>query len=638
MITIDQAITRTVEVICGGEEKYHKWYTRTVELAELLSKLITGEKIETLLQKFVKREDDAAFEQRTAITQFIQPSVCKNLMDVSYKIPRSNGMKRILTYVDKKESESANRKLKEFQGILNKFWGTHSWDDYMATRFIELNYIDPNSFIVFEWKEFDNKKEHLQPFPFEVYSDMAIDYLYINKVLQYLLVKTDTTPFLEKKTELRYTLYLPDQTITFDYVDKRKNREAEDKFIERIVEKIGVQLVRIEDINITNQKVRQEFYVRFESDEVYKVTYLVPHNLGSVPAIQVGFVGDLHTHRVTFRNPFDAAIPYLMKMIKTVSELDITMADHAMPQKITYQNPCTNCKGSGQSSEGECPMCKGMKYQISSSALDAITIKLPQNATPDKIIDLERLIHYVRPPVDIIEFQDRYVDKLFLQCVKAVYGDKSIRRDQVNITATESIFDESKTYDALYPFTKKYSNVWETGIDFMAKLTDLSNGLTRSMRFSKDLKFLDKTDYIEQLKELKAAGGSVEAQNIIDDEIIRLDYSDSPEMMKRHETKRVFKPFRDKTEDETKMIVSTLSTTNKYRVLWEFFNEIFSEIELEQGNNGVDFYSLELTKQVEIVEAKTQEFIDELQKEKTQSFIDMQERMKGNEEEEDDSE
>lgn len=624
MVTIEQAIKRTVQVI--DKDLRHKWYDRTVKLATLLSKLITGEDIESLLKRFVKREDDTAFEQRVEITQFIQPSVSKNLMDVSYKVPRSNGMKRILTYSDSDNEDAANTRLKELQEILDKFWGTQSFDDYMATRFIELNYIDPNSFIVFEWKDFDNKKERLQPFPFEVSSEMAIDYLYINKVLQYLLVKTDTTPFLEEETQLRYTLYLPDQTITFDLVDKRGKKEHEEDFLKRILEQFGFEPEKIEDIKVTDPPIKEEFLVRFPNDDIYKVKLLEPHNLGQVPAIQVGFVPDLYSKRKMFRNPFDAAIPYMMKMIKTVSELDITMADHAMPQKITYQSPCTNCKGSAQSNDGECPDCKGMGYQIISSSLDAITVKLPQNPTSDNIIDLEKLVHYDRPPVDIVEFQDKYVDKLFMLCIKVIYGDKSIRIDQVNPTATESIFDESKTYDALHPLTKKYSNTWETGIDIISKLTDLTKGLVRSMKFSKDLKFLDKSDYIRQRKELQEAGGSPEELNIIDDEIIRLDYSDSPFMMKRYETKQLFMPFRDKSPEDTITIVSSLSVTNFYRVLWQFFNEIFVSIELEQGVEGAkDFYSMKFDEQTKIVKAKTEEFVTMVAEEQTTQNLDIEE-------------
>ena len=106
-------------------------------------------------------------------------------MDVFYKVPRSNTARRILAYKDDK----GESKIKELNKIIDKFWGIEGYDDYMATRFIELNHIDPNAFVVFEFKEFDNTKERLQPYPFEVFSPEAVDFSYSNRVLDYLIVK-----------------------------------------------------------------------------------------------------------------------------------------------------------------------------------------------------------------------------------------------------------------------------------------------------------------------------------------------------------------------------------------------------------------------------------------------------------------
>ena len=99
----------------------------------------------------------------------------------------------------------------------------------MGERHIELNATDPNTFVVFEWDAFDNKRENLQPRPFEVSSSAAIDFRYHNKVLQYLTVKqthwydTETnfnqpiTAKLRKQNEgkkegHKYTLYGKNRT------------------------------------------------------------------------------------------------------------------------------------------------------------------------------------------------------------------------------------------------------------------------------------------------------------------------------------------------------------------------------------------------------------------------------------------
>ncbi len=107
---------------------------------------------------------------------------------------------------------------------MNKFWGTSSWDRYMEVRWVELNDIDPNTFVIFEWGSFDPVKEFLQPYPFEVDSYQAIDYEYRNNILQYLTARINIlVPNQEKEEDppkegYKYIIYLPDETIIYTQI------------------------------------------------------------------------------------------------------------------------------------------------------------------------------------------------------------------------------------------------------------------------------------------------------------------------------------------------------------------------------------------------------------------------------------
>ena len=58
-----------------GDKGFHKYYARTVYLADLYKKLITGEEIAPLLDRFTPREDEEQFKQRVRLTQLVTPAI-----------------------------------------------------------------------------------------------------------------------------------------------------------------------------------------------------------------------------------------------------------------------------------------------------------------------------------------------------------------------------------------------------------------------------------------------------------------------------------------------------------------------------------------------------------------------------------
>ena len=191
-----------------GDQRTHKWYKRVTGLRSLYRKLITGEDMDSLMQQFNQRETRQMFEQRKRITKHITKTVAKGLIKPQYKVPRSNGVIRILEYT--KDSKESNKR--QLEGILGKFWGTKSLDKWMGSRWIELNDIDPNAFVVVEWKPFDARIEKAAPYPFEVTSEQAVLFEYDNNILQYLVV------LQVKDTLRRYTLYDKDKATVLQQI------------------------------------------------------------------------------------------------------------------------------------------------------------------------------------------------------------------------------------------------------------------------------------------------------------------------------------------------------------------------------------------------------------------------------------
>ena len=84
-----------------------------------------------------------------------------------------------------------------------------------------------------------------------------------------------------------------------------------------------------------------------------------------------------------------------------------------------------------------CGECKGSGLQIHTSGQDAIYFPLPD--TPDEMFDLDKILVYKQPPIDLIKFQDEYVRNLKKDAHLSVYNSNMFLAEdpQFAKTATE---------------------------------------------------------------------------------------------------------------------------------------------------------------------------------------------------------
>ena len=563
----------------------HQDYTRVTELADMYYAFITGEGLDEMMKKFSMRETDDAFEQRKAITEHIIPSVVSNITSVERKVPRSNGMTRVVAYKD----DEKHKRAEELEKILDMFWGNLSFDDWMATRWIELNDIDPNTFAIVEWKDYDGKTEKASPYPYESKSKEAVMYEYTNNILQYLV---------DKKEGL-YTMYLMNQTIqAVELVE-----DTED--------------YRLALLNATEKGVIVEVDGRFffkKADKLYyEIIIYPPHNLDKVPAFRVGYKRDDVTDGRSYVSPYHEAVPYLKKTLKTNSELDLTMALHAFPQKLVAANKCTEpqCYEGYMGREGEdskimCQRCQGTGFQVHTSAQDVIYIPIPRGK--EEQLSLDNLAKYITPETALLEFQRQYVEYLTNECMQAVFNSDIFTREDIATTATEKTIDLDNIYDTLYPLSLRFAELWEYGVNLIAEITSLQKNLIASLSFSKDFKFKSKDDYIRDRKAAQEAGAPDVILRNIDDEIIRIDTANNPHEYQIYRTIQSFDPFSGKTDEEIISAMMSNTVPFEVKVLYDNLGWIFDDIFLEHE----DFFQMPRKKQVEIVDAKVQEIIESL--------------------------
>lgn len=572
-------------------------------LAKKYRQYVAGEDLDSLLRQFVRREDEKLFEQRVKLTKHIVTAISKNLMDVFFKVPRSNSARRILTYDGDDEG-----RLKELNGILAKFWGVEGFDDYMATRYIELNHIDPNAFVVFEFKPFDNEKELVQPYPFEVYSGNAVDYKYENRVLEYLIVKGSVTlrkrnpqtpqqsivPKLDKTaTGSKYTLYTKTQTIQI--------REV-------LNEQVPAMGTDVEGVVV---KTADGSFVKLGAKYFQYEAYL-PHNCGKVNAFRVGYVRDLITNGNIMVSPIHAAEPYLEKTIKTNSELDLVASLMAFPQQIKYGDECV-AEGcfNGYVDDNPCKACGGSGVKATApSAQDAIVLKRPESK--DELIPLDDIVKYISPPVDVIKWQEEYIEKLTQKAKQIVFNSGIFDKAEIAETATGKSIDLQNVYDTLYPLALSFSRNWENGVNIIAKLADREDKLIAKYTFGKDFKLKTLNDLVVDLEQANKSGADDALISSISNDIAQVVFAEQPIELIKYNVKQGYNPFSGKSEKEIIVLLNSPLIPKRSKVLYANYGLIFDELEAEYAEGGNDFYKLNRSKQKAAIMKKVDEIISDV--------------------------
>ena len=274
----------------------------------------------------------------------------------------------------------------ELNSILDGFYGKDSFENYSNTRQIDFSIVDPNGFLVFEFKNFDNKTGRPRVYPFEVSSQNAVDYKYVNRVLQYLIVESDIMIKGRKESDRekpgkKYTLYLQGQVI--DFIEQREFKMK------------GRIMHESEDKVYLNTKTKSFEIVMYE-----------PHNAKKVQAYRVGYLRDQQTRGETYVSMLDSAIPYLLKGIDINSELDLAIKFHANPKLIEIGSPCEEdgCyKGLSSVTNKACEVCKGTgRIKNRHASQDVIIVDPPKSK--EEFIPLREYSHQNQAPIDILEF------------------------------------------------------------------------------------------------------------------------------------------------------------------------------------------------------------------------------------------
>ena len=577
--------------------KRHKNYQRTVEIAKEYKTFITGQGIEEYLKKFPRRETESEFGQRKELTINITETVCGNLIDPQKKVSRSNSIERTFLYTD-----NDDKKYHALSNILNTFWENRkSIDQYMSEVWVDENNLDPNSLLVLDWKENKNG-ERIKPYPVEYPSESVYHYNKKNGELEWVCVHRDEQGFDPEM----YILYARDFTVIFTKIivdDQKWNYDADTIFYKEFP---------VDGVEGPVATFREN------KDIYWNVHIPKPHNLGVVPATFFGVVRDLST-RDTYLSFIYKALPLLKKIVKANSELDFTMLLHAFQQKIMYADRCSECNGNGSTREGVvCTKCEGTGLnpeQLHKSSLDVLMLPRPRDISREEIVPLKDMIHYVQLDTELLKFQDSYVSKLTRMCKEAVYNSEVFSRKDVAETAYGKNIDLQNVYDALWPMAVAYGTTQTFLVNTIAKICELDKQLIYKVTFRKDFKMKSLSDLYFDLKTVGDSHAPEFIVTEIGNDIAEVLYEDNPRMLQKHQTKNYFFPFNGKSKKEIEIIVTNPELIPEHtRVLWANFSYIFDELEMEFAENSEDFYMVNRLAQKKAIDKKVKEIIKKLEK------------------------
>ena len=615
---LDEAIKLAQEMIATRCK--NQYYERVCKLASEYKALMTGENAERLLKQFVRREDTEAFQQRLALTIFITPSIISALMKPFNKVSWNKKVKKYFDLDTTRRNDTVSLMRDGFYGRRrSKNKGLDYW---LKVRYPSLSFQDPNAWVVNEWDAPATQADIIQPRPFEVPSCNAWDWLVENEETKWLWVHQDIsfnklvkTKGVDKRQRIKqgiyetnagdkWTLYDADYTLVYTEVDPEYLRS------------IGYS-------NSDNDEIW--------TDEITKKTFSVKTfqpKLGFPPCFRVGYKGDPETDGTTFVNGWHEAMPYLMKTVKTVSEMDLTMALHVFPQKMQYVQKCPGVSegekkrrcNSGKDDEGHiCSACKGAGYKVHTSAQDALFFPFPdKGSVNNEVLDLEKLLVYKHPPTEILEFQFKYIADMKTSCHYAVFNKTELTKTTsagggtAPVTATETNVNSQGVNDALHPYTEKVSDIWIEEIYTFGILAGMpvsyDPDISCVFPANPNMKSLD--ELLADLKNANESGAPPFLKDAINNDIANIVYEGDEVGESMYMTKHQFFPFNGQTADEIAVNVASSYVSKFSKVLYSNFEAIFSDIDAD----NVGFWFMPLEEQWPIVEEMVNQYIAEIEK------------------------
>lgn len=585
MITIEQGRS-VMDPRINGSTK-HEHYQRTVDRRKLYHAMMTGDDIEDYLTRFECREDAEQFRIRKMVTQQCVSPAINEAAAKFYKTSRYPNIKKELKY-DKRQA-----RIDTLKEQLNKFCYDGNIESYLATEYDRRSLIDPNAFLVMDFTDYDPlQNERPGVYGVWVPCDNVIDFDFLpNDELNYLLINRHIEIFDDDSNLISlvdYIGYLGNDILIYEQMNEFRNT----------IQRPGGEVVAL---GVNN------YYV-----------YSVSSKAGQVQAFRIGYIKDPITNYQTCVSPLDTAETVVMDLNNDKSNYDQTKLFHCFPQKFQFVEKCPGegdiktCSHGKTIDGGTCNVCKGKGVLVHSSSSDVITLTMPKDRE-EYIMPLSDMIHYASPGIEIIKHLREDLEGSKMAIMRAIFTTESaVKTDgsvKVDNTATEFMIKSDDLNNILLPFCEHKSKVYKFIVRQIALFNDLADGLSILFEYPASLRLETVEELQAKFSTLVDSGASPTLLDDLEAEIASKRFTDDPDGLKKYNTWRAHRPFRNRTSSDVEFAIGNGLSPKWIEVLWASYEQIMTELENEHSG----FYDMGFSEQRELIKARAKEYQEELE-------------------------
>ena len=180
-------------------------------------------------------------------------------------------------------------------------------------------------------------------------------------------------------------------------------------------------------------------------------------------------------------------------------------------------------------------------------------------------------------------------------------------------TATEVNTNMEGVYDAIEPFTEKFSKVWKFIVytcAILAGFNEQSDDFDLLHAFPPDPKLKTLTVLLGDLQKINESGAPSFMRDITNQDIAEIVLNGDEQGLLRYKVKHSFYPFNGFSSEEVAMQLASQYVSDDTKILHSNFDAIFTKIEKKHKN----FYEMPYDKQAPIVDEFVKQFKDEILK------------------------
>lgn len=421
-------------------------------------------------------------------------------------------------------------------------------DSLAFENVLYYNLIDANSYLTC-------RKNENEDIVFQVVTSQNLyDFKFVNRQLQYVIFCFERE--YDKQKVKDYELYHKNGFIIFEDIRGKTITEGSDV---------------MDGFIVTEQETRNNF------------------------AFRLGYMTDQTTQTQLCSSVLDSASELIRALIVQGGEHDSTLATQGITKQFAYAERC-NYQGpdniacesgylfqNGVATSKKCPNCQGTGLNIHTSSQDIVLFPMPQYGV-ESPLKLSDLIYTEHVPETILKGRSDLLKELEKEIVMTVFNNAvAMSPSEIQVTATEKVIEIQGVYAALNQLAKQVSECFIWMVECAGETMGFQD-FEVLHGYTLELKLESVESLSEKRKRLIEANAPHEVVSALDLAILKKQHIDSPATVNRFVIWQRYKPFNDKSETAILQILAGLPNTNYYKILYTFWGQIKTEIELKYGD------------------------------------------------------